>query len=151
MGLQELPPPYRRGPLLMRTKERIRAHEGVRRYPYKDAEGYLTIGVGRCLDKVPLSDDEIEVLFANDYFRAASSARLLPGFEELNEARQGVLIEMVFQMGLDGVRGFKKFIAAYQRGFWPQAKAEMLDSKWAIQTPKRARTLADIFLSGEYS
>lgn len=134
----------------MRTKERIREHEGCRRHPYPCSEGYLTIGVGRNLDAVPLSDDEIDLLFDNDFGRAMMQAETIPGFERLNEVRQGVLVEMVFQLGLHGVRKFRKFIDAYMAEDWQAAHDEMLDSLWARQTPTRALRLAQIFLTGEY-
>lgn len=134
----------------MRTKERIRQHEGVRYSPYRDSEGVWTAGVGRNLEAVPFSDDEVELMFANDFWRASVAARTLPCFDMLTDARQGVLVEMVFQMGLDGVKGFRKFLAAAQRSDWRTAHDEMLDSRWHKQTPERAERLAKIFLTGEY-
>ena len=41
----------------------LRRHEGVEPYAYKDHLGYITVGVGRCLEKdvgMGLSDDEID-------------------------------------------------------------------------------------------
>ena len=135
---------------MTKTKDRIREHEGCSRHPYRCTEGFLTIGVGRNLDSVPLSDDEVNLLFDNDYWRAYKGAETLHGFERLNEVRQGVLVEMVFQLGLHGVRKFRKFIDAYMAEDWQAAHDEMLDSLWARQTPTRALRLAQIFLTGEY-
>lgn len=134
----------------MRTKDRIREHEGVRYTPYRDSEGLLTVGVGRCIDRVPFSAGEVELMFQNDYMRALGAAGKLPVYDILNEARQGVLVEMCFQMGLEGVRGFRKFLDAAQRGQWREAHDEMLDSAWHKQTPWRAERLARIFLTGEF-
>lgn len=135
---------------MMIAKDRIRQHEGVRPTPYRDSKGLLTVGIGRCIDRVPFSKDEIELMFKNDFLRACGAAATLPVFDILNEARQGVLIEMCFQMGLDGVKGFRKFLAAAQKGQWQEAHDEMLDSKWHREdTPERARRLARIFLTGE--
>lgn len=134
----------------MNTKERIRQHEGIRYTPYRDSRGLLTVGIGRCIDRVPFSRDEVELMFQNDYMRALGGAMTLPVYDTLNEARQGVLVEMVFQMGLSGVKGFRKFLAAAQRGDWRVAHDEMLDSDWRKQTPERANRLAKIFLTGEY-
>jgi lysozyme len=55
---------------------------------------------------------------------------------------------MCFQMGRSGVANFKKFLAAAERKDWDAASGEMLDSKWAKQTPGRAKKLADIFRTG---
>ena len=50
----------------------LRRHEGVEPYAYKDHLGYITVGVGRCLEKdvgMGLSDDEIDYLLKNDIVR----------------------------------------------------------------------------------
>lgn len=133
-----------------KTKQRIREHEGYRTTPYRDSEKVWTVGIGRNIEAVPFEDDEIQLMFRNDFRRAHDDALKLPGYLALNEVRRGVLIEMVFQMGLAGVRKFVKFIEAYQNKEWENASKEMLDSKWARQTPKRAERLAAIFRSGEY-
>jgi len=133
----------------MSTQDRIKKHEGKRNKPYKDTVGKLTIGYGRNLDDVGLSDAECDYLFANDYARAEQMARSFYVYEFLNEARQGVLVEMCFQMGRAGVARFKRFLEAAQRKDWDAAALEMLDSTWAKQTPGRAKELSEIFRSGE--
>lgn len=55
-----------------------------------------------------------------------------------------VLVEMEFQLGAAGLRGFKKMWAALKRNDYEKAKAEGLDSKWAKQTPERANELMGI-------
>lgn len=138
------------------TKRRIRQHEGRSERMYRCPAGYLTAGIGRNLEANAFSDDEIELMFQNDYRRAESAAQTLPFFYRLNEARQGVIIEMIFQMGFeifdgDGYKDFKGFMAAVERSDWKAAHDEMLDSKWARDdTPDRAKRLARIFLTGEY-
>lgn len=67
---------------------------------------------------------------------------------EFNEARRGVLVEMAYQLGLAGLLGFKKFLAAAREGNWEEAGKEMLDSLWARQTPARAKRLMEIFVDG---
>ena len=57
---------------------------------------------------------------------------------------QGVVIEMAYQMGFTGFTKFKKAIANMKDKNWKAAAAEMLDSRWAKQTPNRANRLADI-------
>ena len=72
----------------------------------------------------------------------------IPWAAELCEARRGVLIEMAYQMGLAGLLGFKRFLAAAREGRWADAAREMLDSRWARQTPERAERLAEIMEEG---
>ena len=132
----------------MSLEDRIKRHEGCRSTPYKDSEGFLTVGIGRCIDKVPFSQDEIDLMFKNDFARAMAGAEAFSAYRDMDEIRQGVLIEMVFQMGVNGVGKFKKFLLAAQDHDWATAAEEMLDSKWAKQTPGRAKELARIFLRG---
>ena len=62
-------------------------------------------------------------------------------------AVQGVLVEMSYQMGLSGVSKFKKALHAMQMSQWKVAADELLDSRWAKQTPNRAQELSDIIRS----
>ena len=45
-------------------------------------------------------------------------------------------------MGYDGVSKFKNTLNYMKNGQWELASKEMLDSKWAIQTPDRATKLS---------
>ena len=47
-------------------------------------------------------------------------------------------------MGYEGVSKFKKTLEYMENGQWEFASKEMLDSKWAIQTPKRADELSKL-------
>jgi len=134
----------------MTLKSRIKKHEGRRYEPYEDSEGILTVGYGRNLRDVPFSQDEIDLMFDNDFRRAREGAASFQCYYDLNEIRQGVLIEMVFQMGVSGVSKFKKFLHAANNHEWVRAADEMLDSKWAKQTPERAQELARLFVKGCY-
>lgn len=132
----------------MTLKDRIKQHEGLRHRVYMDSEGILTAGYGRNLEAVPFSDDEVDLMFENDFRRAVDRAESFFVYHALNETRRGVLIEMIFQMGAKGVSKFVKFLDAAAEGDWQRAHDEMLDSKWARQTPERAEKLAKIFLTG---
>jgi len=132
----------------MSLESRIKRHEGKRFTPYEDSEGILTVGYGRNLRDVPFSQDELDLMFKNDLRRARDGAETFIVYDQLNELRKGVLIEMVFQMGVAGVAKFKRFLAFALQEDWTRAAEEMLDSKWARQTPERARELARLFLRG---
>ena len=132
----------------MSLKDRIRKHEGCRLEPYEDSLGVMTVGIGRNLRDVPFSMDEVELMFENDVRRARRGAEGLDFYAHLSEPRRGVIIEMVFQLGATGVSKFRMFRAACMRHDWETAAIEMMDSKWAHQTPERAKELADIFERG---
>lgn len=132
----------------MSLRDRIRKHEGCVTVPYYDSEGIMTVGIGRNLQAVPFSQDEIELMFSNDLRRARAGAKTFECYVDLDPMRQGVLTEMVFQMGVNGVSKFKKFLIAANNHDWATAAEEMLDSKWAKQTPERAKSLAKLFLRG---
>ena len=131
-------------------RERIMAHEGLRFKPYKDTLGKLTIGYGRCLDTQGITEGEAEYLLDNDLQRVEDYCLgAWQWFGHLDDTRQGVVMEMVFQLGLDGVRGFSRFLAAVGNADYTEAGSQMRNSLWARQTPGRAEVLARIMETGQ--
>jgi len=125
------------------------ADEGLRLKPYKDTVGKLTLGIGRNLDDVGITEAEAKYLCLNDIARVERDLdRALPWWRNLNEKRQLVVASMAFQMGAGGLQGFPKFLAALKREDWPGAAAEMADSLWATQTPARCGRLAKMMTEG---
>ena len=136
----------------MTTADMLKREEGLRLMPYDDSEGLLTIGYGRCLARKGISRAEAEMLFANDVADATALVHAsFPWAASLTEPREAVLIGMVFQMGLTGTRDFAKMLAALQREDYATAADEMLDSKWARQTPERAQRMARQMRSGDWA
>lgn len=132
--------------------KQLRRDEGSVPHAYKDHLGYLTIGVGRLIDQRKgggLSEDEIEYLLNNDIDkRDAELRKRLPWVNELDQARYGVLVAMSFQMGVDGLLGFKNTLELIRTKQWSQAAAGMMNSLWAKQTPTRAARLAKQMQTG---
>jgi len=125
------------------------ADEGLRLKPYKDTVGKLTLGIGRNLDDVGITEAEAKYLCLNDIARVERDLdRALPWWRNLNEKRHLVVASMAFQMGAGGLQGFPKFLAALKREDWPGAAAEMADSLWATQTPARCGRLAKMMTEG---
>jgi lysozyme len=132
-------------------REQLIRDEGLRLMPYRDSEGFLTIGIGRCLDRVGISSDEAEYLLDNDIRDVFEDlSRHLPWANELSEARRGVLANMCFNLGIHGLLGFRIFLAAAERGDIAEATAAMLDSKWARQVGLRAVRLAKQYETDEW-
>lgn len=132
-----------------KLEETIKSDEGLRLMPYRCSEGYLTIGYGRNIEENGIRQDEAEYMLANDILTAEQSAKsLVKDFLSLSDARKIVLVSMVFQMGYTGVSKFKNMIAAINEGKFHKAAYEMLNSRWAKQTPKRAGRLAAMMKEG---
>jgi lysozyme len=112
---------------------------------YTDSLGYLTIGVGRLIDKRKgggISEEESSYLLANDIRnKTAAVIKALPWAEHLEPARLGVLVNMAFQLGINGLLGFKTTLALVQGGNYDRAAEGMDDSLWSKQTPARCARL----------
>lgn len=134
----------------------LKRDEGVKATAYQDHLGFLTIGVGRLIDSrkpgAGLRPDEIDYLLKNDINdRVQALTKALPWFfDRLDEARRGVLINMAFQLGTAGLLGFKSTLALVAAGKYAEAAEQMLKSKWATQTPARAKRLAEQMKTGEW-
>lgn len=132
----------------------LRREEGVVRHAYQDHLGFWTIGCGRLIDQRKgggLSDDEIDYLLTNDINRFTREVMAaLPWAASLNAPRQAVLIGMAFQMGTAGLLGFKNTLAAIRDERYAHAAGLMLQSRWAQQTPARARRMARQMDTGEW-
>lgn len=118
---------------------------------YTDTVGKVSGGIGRNLTDRGFSDDEIDLMYSNDVRLAEKDARsLVPGFDQLNDVRQEVLVNMSFNMGYDRLAGFKKFLAAVNSSEFSQAAAEMEDSKWFGQVKGRGVRLRDAMRDGVF-
>lgn len=139
---------------MSRLAQQLRVEEGSVPHAYQDHLGYWTIGVGRLIDERKggrLRDDEIEYLLKNDIAEKTAEVRTaLPWFDQLDEARKGVLIGMAFQMGTEGLLQFKQTLAAIRDQRYYNAAGLMLQSLWAQQTPERAKRMARQIETGEW-
>ena len=141
--------------------KQLKFEEGLRLKTYTDPVGVATIGYGHNLTARPyhngkpipheiteaLAEDLLErdAHYANECLHAAWH-----GIGLLQGARHDACVAMVFQLGLDGFMGFKEMRKQLAVGDWHGAFKSALDSKWAKQTPNRARRVALQFITGEY-
>lgn len=119
--------------------------EGLRLQAYDDATGkrivpgYLmvghpTIGYGTCLDTDGITATQAQMLCLPDVIAADEGLeRSFSWYQAVPEGCRQVLIEMAYNMGVAGLSGFPKMLAAVMTGDWNTAAAEMLDSEWAKQ------------------
>ena len=132
--------------MISELTQQLNRDEGRKKAAYQDHLGFWTIGVGRLIDSRKgggLRDDEMDYLLRNDINdRIDALTRALPWFQNLDDARKGVLLNMAFQMGTDGLLAFKNTLAEVASGDYQAAATMMLQSLWAKQTPERAMRLA---------
>lgn len=137
---------------LTQATKQIKSDEGCVLHVYDDSLGYATIGYGRLVDKRKkggISLDEAEYLLENDIDKKLIDLRnRLPWFDSLDDARKGVLLNMCFQLGISGLMNFKNTLAFIESGDYENAAANMLKSKWAQQTPNRAKRMAEQMRTG---
>lgn len=150
-----------RGETISKISDQLKRHEGLRLKAYLDSEGVLTVGYGHNLKTSPvhgvtkpgdsITKETADKLFDSDLAASVwDMRRNMPWAFAMSEARQGVLVNMIFNMGVVRVLGFHKALAAMERGDYAAAAREMLDSKWASQVGKRAGELARQMESGEW-
>ena len=123
----------------------VKLSEGFRDKVYKCTEGYDTIGYGFAIKDLVMDEDIAEMILIRklDSLKKRIVAKF-PFVADLPESVQDVVIEMCYQLGLGGFSKFKKTIALLRLGDYEACSLEMLDSKWARQTPNRAKKLSDI-------
>ena len=125
-------------------------HEGKRNLPYECSAGKITIGVGRNLEDMPLTEDEIMYLLRNDIARCEKELNQYPWFRMMDDARRDACINLVFNLGLTRFRQFKRMIKGFEDRDYERAADELLDSRYALQVGKRAQELAEIIRTGKY-
>lgn len=143
----------------------IVAHEGFSKTPYRDTRGFWTVGYGRCLDMYPLDSEDALAVFNIDgislraaemlmrrelAMREADCRKCIPFFSTLDPVRQAALIDMTYNLGIKGLLGFKKMLAALSRNDWQSAADEVLDSRYSKQVKGRALDISSMLLTGRW-
>jgi lysozyme len=140
--------------MLNELKRQLTLDEGKNKFVYKDHLGYWTIAIGRLVDSRKgggLRESEIQFMFNNDVMdRVQTLAKRIPWIDRLDDARKGVLLNMSFQLGVEGLMSFKNTLRLVEKGDFEMASRQMLASKWAQQTPARAQRLSDQMRTGEW-
>jgi lysozyme len=139
----------------------LEAEEGFKAGLYLDSVNLLTIGIGRCLERQPLTAFEWRQLFDAKQITVAlthegavalatttletvlgSLSQAIRGWQGLPEAAQHVLVNMAYQLGLQGLLAFRNALGAAERHDWTRMAAELRSSTWYTQAPHRAEQLA---------
>tara|TARA_R110002072_G_scaffold6235_2_gene37216 strand:+ start:2075 stop:2560 length:486 start_codon:yes stop_codon:yes gene_type:complete len=142
--------------------EEISSDEGKILHAYLCTELHATVGIGhKILDTDPekeleiygvnweevpddqrITEDRCYILFQEDVQIAIGGCmNIYNNWDELPQEMQHVLVNMAFQMGQRGLSNFKNMKAAIEEQDFAKAAVEMMDSRWASQTPERAERL----------
>jgi lysozyme len=147
----------------MKPEDIIAKEEGYRETPYYDHLGFPTVGYGRLLGPrhSALSNytgviyERSERMWLRCHIdatvKAILSSSIKDAYLKCNDERKAVLVSMAYQLGVKGLSRFKKTLGFIEDGLFDCASLEMIESKWADQTPERAERHADIMQSGEIS
>jgi lysozyme len=128
----------------------LRLDEGLRLKPYIDSLGHMTIGYGRALNRRGITKQEAEWMLEDDACDALSQcSRRIPSFRALDIVRQTVLVNMAYNLGINGLLNFKRMLAAIDRKDWDEAALEMVHSNWHHQVGPRALRLEAMMRTGE--
>lgn len=144
-------------------RDRLIREEGLRLFPYPDTKGIWTIGVGHNIEADPdmfpdlemlkvqgITKEEAYILLDKDIQNhTLSLLRTLSWVGDLDWNRKSVLIDMCFNLGIEGLLKFKNTLAAIEQGNYSLAADDMLNSLWAKQVGSRAENLATIMRLGD--
>lgn len=148
-------------PDLVRLRQQLSKHEGVRVRLYNDKTGKTihamsdggipSIGIGRNMTK-PISEAVIDLMLKEDIREAIEGAKTFSFYSFQNSVRKNALIELVFNMGLTSARSFNKStFPAWAAGHYKRAANGIRNSKYARDVgPARSETIARMIETGEW-
>lgn len=171
----------------VKLKTQLIIHEGYRSQVYKDSVGNRTVGVGfnlerldavGCLQRVNadyhevatgkahLTEQQIDKLLTCGIQKVEAEAKdYVSNYDQLDDVRQRVICDMIFNLGLAGFLKFEKdlkdtvpsgtpeselgTIDLVEDNRFREAATRMLKTKWAKQVGKRAQALSHMMATGE--
>lgn len=143
--------------------KRLEFHEGLCLLPYYCTANKLSIGIGHNIEARPFTEEEKKaigdwkagitpnmayMICRNDVNLCLDKLKTLDFWKSLDDERQYALIDMCFQLGWAGLKKFRKMLKALAVKDYLTASTELLDSKYATQTPKRAKRIAKLIRTG---
>ena len=136
---------------MKRLLKSVKEHEGYRNKVYLDSLGKRTVGVGHlCVedfweDGKEYGEKFLLTILEDDLKNAIQGAeRLCSDCPDLDDLAKETIVEMIFQLGKTGVSKFRNMWKALKQSppQYDVAATEMLDSRWAKQTPNRAKEMS---------
>lgn len=128
----------------------LKRHEGLELMPYKCTSGKTTIGVGRNLEDIGITEEEAELLLLNDIGRVKQELENDQWYMDLDPVRKAVIENMSFNLGYPTLKKFQNMIAHISEGNFELASKEMLNSRWSKQVGQRSIELAEQMRTGQW-
>jgi lysozyme len=131
--------------------ESVKKHEGFRDTPYLDTLNKRTVGFGHLCVEDHWEDGKkydkkyLEDILEKDLQYAINQGEGMCQDLKISDDAKFLIIEMIFQLGSSGVQKFRKMWDALKEDppNYFEAHVQMLDSRWAKQTPNRAGEMAE--------
>ena len=130
---------------MMSLVQQLKIDEGTKLMPYRDSLGFLTIGTGRCIGKIGITEEEADYLLQNDINRCIDDLKAYGWYTMQPADVQDALVNMRFNLGLAGLLRFKRMLNALSQRDYGTAASEALSSNWAKQVGQRAVRIANVF------
>lgn len=139
-------------------------HEGFSQKVYVDVDKTLAAGYGYNLTHNPLNLPKKEISDIKKHGISKQDAlKLTERLCDVTEKRLNeltwfpaqpdyvkyVIIDMAYNMGVNGAIGFDKSIKLIKNNKMQLASKEILNSRWARQTHGRAKELAEVLKTGK--
>ena len=132
--------------------EQLKIHEGFRSNVYTCSGGKKTVGYGRNLEDIGISEEEAEMLLKNDIYEATNQLlNAFPFMATFSDVRISAMINFTFNVGIGTVRKFSNTIEYLKNEDWEAAADEMMDSKWAEQVGDRAIQITEQIRTGRWA
>ena len=131
--------------------ESVKKHEGFKDHVYLDSLSKRTVGYGHlCVedhwkDGKKYDKEYLEDILEKDLQSAINQTYEMCKDLNISDGAKSLICEMIFQLGGRGVSKFRKMWAALREDppNYFEAHVQMLDSRWAKQTPARAVEMAE--------
>jgi len=133
-----------------KLKDQLIQAEGMELKSYTCSQGYITLGVGRNVEELGITEDEARYLLDNDILRVSRELdNNIPWWRDLSEVRQRIFVDMCFNLGISRFLQFKLALQAAKDGRYEDCAEEMMDSRWARQVGTRATRLSEAMINDE--
>lgn len=129
--------------------DELKRDEGFKSRVYQCTAGKLTVGFGHNLEDNDLSESVAEMQLNIDIMEIHEELSNLQWYCELDDFRKRILINMAFNLGMNGLMKFRKMIDALIIKDYETAADEMVDSNWYHQVGQRSVRLVSMMREGQ--